>query len=273
MPTLFKRIKLNVKRLMFALRLNWVIDLAKYMPVLISKLILRKGLKKKIGDIGKIYVSFNLRQESLPTQIESDWWARLINEIRPQDTIADVGAYIGIFTVLLAKKTGPNGKVLAFEPNPKSLALLKENVRINGVSQQVEYYNFAIGKGPGQLLLVNEAATSHIVSSDKESNCFSVKSSSLDALIGDRKIDLIKIDVEGYENNVIYGARDLLRKKDAPRFIWIECHPYLKEAGFNSTEIKAQLEDAGYAIEVPALPPDKELDGLDHHWVMFASRL
>jgi len=96
----------------------------------------------------------------------------------------------------------------------------------------------------------------------------------LDEILQDRKIDIIKIDVEGYEAKVLYGAKDLLRrKKDYPRFILIECHPYRwKELGVNSKNIMTLLQDAGYAIEMPELEKNKELDNLEHHWVIFASK-
>jgi FkbM family methyltransferase len=49
-----------------------------------------------------------------------------MQEVREGDTIVDVSAYIGVLTIAMAKKIGNTGKVIAFEPNPQSLALLKK---------------------------------------------------------------------------------------------------------------------------------------------------
>jgi len=272
---IFKKIRTGIKHLIVLLKLSRFLDLVETVLILILKLVFRKGIKRKIGDIGKLYVCHDCRNSDMPATWEIDWWKKLTQEIRPGDTIVDVGAYIGIVTIILARKTGITGKVLAFEPHPKNAALFKKNIKLNGVSGQVEFFDIAIGRDSKPLLLVDKGSISHIISSAAPgcTDCLTVKSSSLDEILQNRKIDIVKIDVEGYEANVLYGARNLLRKKEScPRFIWIECHPHLwKELGVNSRDIIVPLEDAGYTIEMPKIEEDKELDNLSYHWVIFAS--
>lgn len=273
---IFKKIKAGIKHLFVFLKLSWLWNLLKPAQILILKLVFRKGIKRNIGGIEKIYVCHDCWDSAMPATWEVNWWKKLTQEIRPGDTIVDVGAYIGIFTIILARKTGVTGKVLAFEPHPKSAALFKKNIELNGVSRQVEFFDIAIGQDSKPLLLVDKDSISRIISTAATSctDCLSVKSSSLDEILQNRKIDIIKIDVEGYEANVLYGARNLLSKKEGhPRFIFIECHPYLwKELGASSKDIVAPLQDAGYTIEMPELKKNKELDNLKHHWVIFASK-
>ncbi|MEM6996443.1 MAG: FkbM family methyltransferase, partial [Myxococcota bacterium] len=58
----------------------------------------------------------------------------LLERLEPGDTFVDVGANLGYYTVLAAKKVGPSGRVFAFEPDPESFALLKRNVDRNGLT-------------------------------------------------------------------------------------------------------------------------------------------
>jgi FkbM family methyltransferase len=271
-----KKIKAGIKRFFILLKLGWVWNLLKAAQIQIAKLVFRKGIRRKIGDIDRIYLCHDCRDAALPAAWEIDWWKKLTQEIHPGDTIVDVGAYIGVLTVVLARKAGITGRVLAFEPHPKTAALFKQNLKLNGVSGQVEFFDLAIGQDSRSLLLADKGSISRIIPTTAagSSDCLNVKSGSLDGILGNRKIDIIKIDVEGYEANVLYGAANLLRRKEgSPRFILIECHPHLwKESGVSSKDMVVFLQDAGYAIEMPGLKAGEELDKLDHHWVIFAAK-
>jgi len=272
----FKKIKSGIKSLFSLLRLGWAWNLLRPAQIRFSKIVFRKGLKRKIGDIDRIYLCHDCWDAGMPASWEIDWWKKLTQQIRPGDTIVDVGAYVGIFTIILAKKTGVTGRVLAFEPNPNSADLFKKNIKLNGVSGQVEFFNLAAGRDSQPLLLADKDSISRIIpaAAMRSGDCLSVKSISLDEMFANRKIDLIKIDVEGYEADVLYGAGRLLKKtQGSPRFILIECHPPLwKELGVGGKEIADFLQDCGYAIEMPRLPEGQDLDSLKHHWVIFAAK-
>jgi len=244
---------------------------------LILKLVFRKGLIRNIPGVGEVYICPECRKSgAVPLSFEAKWWERLVQEIRPGDIIVDVGAYVGVLTVIAAKKAGQKGRVLAFEPNPESAALFKKNIQLNGITGQVEFFNLAIGEKNEPLILADQGSKSQIVPS-ASSGCaklFKVHSRSLDEALLDRKNDILKIDTEGCEESVIRGAKNLLRRRDGyPRFIYIECHP-LKwdEFGVKSKDIIAILEGAGYAVEIPETPKHVGLDSLRGAWVLFAAR-
>ena len=65
--------------------------------------------------------------------------------LRPGDAVIDVGANIGVYTLLAASVVGDQGKVVAFEPGRQSFARLQENVQLNGL-HQVETRRAAVGK-------------------------------------------------------------------------------------------------------------------------------
>lgn len=273
---IFKEIKSRSKRVFLLLKLGWLWGLLRPTQLKISKLIFRKGIKKSFGDIDRIYLCYDCWDADMPAAWEINWWRRLTQEIRPQDTIVDVGAYIGILTIIMARKAGRSGKVVAFEPNPKSLKLFKKNIKLNEVAEQVEFFDLAVGQDSRELALVGQGSITRVIpaATPGGGSYLSVKSAALDEILGNRKIDLMKIDVEGYEASVLYGAKNLLSKKEtSPRFMLIECHPHFwKELGVSSKDISAFLEEAGYLIEMPNLQGNQELDSLKHHWVIFAAK-
>jgi FkbM family methyltransferase len=90
---------------------------------------------------------------------ETEW---LENLVRPGDTVFDIGAHIGFYTLLLARLVGPAGKVLAFEPDPANFALLQQNVVLNRYAN-VALYNLALSSqaGSAALFLSGDNAGEH----------------------------------------------------------------------------------------------------------------
>lgn len=135
--------------------------------------------------------------------------------IGPGDVVVDVGANIGYFTVLMGKLVGPTGCVFAVEPDDRNFELLSENVARNGLVVNTVLKRAAAGETAGILRLFKSRVnfgdhrvwTSRARSSgERERESSSVDVISLDSLIGpDRRINFIKIDVQGYEPAVIAG--------------------------------------------------------------------
>jgi FkbM family methyltransferase len=132
---------------------------------------------------------------------------------RSDAVLVDAGANIGLSTLAFAQ-IAPRGHVLAFEPSPHNFALLAANVETNGL-KNVDLVQVALSDREGVLRLVEDAefmAGSRIESttSDGQSNdCIEVRSTTLDIELSRRnlrRLDLLKIDVEGHEHQVIDGA-------------------------------------------------------------------
>jgi FkbM family methyltransferase len=120
--------------------------------------------------------------------------------ISPGDVIIDIGAYVGDHTIYYSKKVGSRGKVLAFEPNPEAFECLKHNMK---AYENTECYNLAIGEKVGKIAIDNSCVNkgmAHI----KEGNDIDVIT--LD-LVSVSKLNLIKIDCEGFEIEVLKGAK------------------------------------------------------------------
>ena len=138
----------------------------------------------------------------------------------------DVGANIGYTTSVLATRVGSNGEVWSFEPHPRLFKELEDNVA-NWASRNeirnVRVFDLAVSdrKGPGRLIeppgFASNQGTATLAQSSlvPEPACetgYGVNTTTLDAIIQDRRVGVLKIDVEGRELEVLKGARLLLKQ-------------------------------------------------------------
>jgi FkbM family methyltransferase len=171
--------------------------------------------------------------------------------------IIDVGANWGYFTLMAAQLTGRTGRVVAVEPDPRMFALLQRNLSLNGLSQ-VEAVACAAGADRERRWLHGYAdgaenrGVSRIrdsASADAGGTTFAVSTAPLDRLLDERNIgvvDLVKIDVEGFEADVLGGMTDGLARQRYRRIV-IELHPVLlAERGTTAEACAARLLAAGY---------------------------
>jgi len=136
--------------------------------------------------------------------------------LRPGMGVLDIGANIGWFTMLAAALVGPTGFVLAVEPNTRNIKLLEASRRINDFGQVVVAQS-AAGREIGLLVLhtSHSNGTTSSLPQDMAAllNAETVLSLPLDALLSDeRRIDLIKTDVEGAEYNALLGCRKTIAR-------------------------------------------------------------
>ena len=133
------------------------------------------------------------------------------NNVEKDTIFIDVGAFIGFYSILAGKM---GGIVYSFEPDPRSYTLLELNLLLADLNERVYAYNNAVGntKGYVNLKLASTFAESSIteyLNKRKVVNVIKVPITTIDDFILDqsiRKVDIIKIDVEGYGAKVINGA-------------------------------------------------------------------
>ena len=151
--------------------------------------------------------------------------------VRPGMIFMDVGAYVGFYTLLVARLVGPGGRVYAFEPNPEAFRVLQRNVEENGYQDRVRAMPKAVSNSVKRVKLyvpdekVGEAsfyADERINAKDIE-----VKTIVLDEFLAGEccpKVHLVKIDVEGAEVEVLEGMRETIRRSPNMKLI-IEFNP------------------------------------------------
>lgn len=140
----------------------------------------------------------------------------LISLVREGMVVADIGANLGYFSLLLADLVGSGGQVHAFEPNPHMTGLLQRSLSVNGFSQRVQIHQLALGaESEGEVALIvppGDPKNAHIVpiGDGLPENAVPVPLARLDGRPDWSAIELIKVDVEGAEQLVWAGARGLL---------------------------------------------------------------
>lgn len=140
--------------------------------------------------------------------------------------VVDVGAFIGTHTVFFGLFLDPE-RVFSFEPNPVSFELLQSNIQQNGLEGRVTLRNKAIGKDRSQLSFIPDTTgnlgQSHL-SRIANTKAITVDVAALDEELKDvqQPIRLMKIDVEGFESEVLDGAMGRIRK-DRPAIL-VEAH-------------------------------------------------
>jgi FkbM family methyltransferase len=183
--------------------------------------------------------------------------AQLQAHVRPGMTMLDVGANIGLFTMLGASLVGPAGFVLAVEPNPENVRLIEASRRANGFAQ-VSIAACAVGRSVGVLEL--ESTYSNGMTSEPGESLQAlfaarlVPSVPLARLLPERRIDFIKIDCEGAEYTALSSIQAVLRR-DRPVIV-SEFNPRLLEpnSGVSGAAYLALLAGLGYRMGV--IKPD-----------------
>jgi FkbM family methyltransferase len=162
-----------------------------------------------------------------------------LRQLRRGMKVADVGANIGHYTLAAAKAVGKKGWVRAFEPEETNFEILTKNIKEKQL-KNAEAVKAAVGSKNGTIKLKKSSENfgDHRVGGKTGQV---VKMVSLDKYLGDEKVDLIKIDVQGWEPEVIEGARAIISKWK-PVVIMEFCPSLMKEAGTDSKIMWDYLE-------------------------------
>lgn len=178
---------------------------------------------------------------------ERDTQDALRRLIRPGMTVLDAGANVGFFTLLAARLVGPSGHVDAFEPYPPNTALLQKHVQLNKL-RNVRIESVALSDRADVLpLYVGDSTSGSLFPLDSGLTPHMVPVVSLDEWrakgLLPRRLDVVKMDIEGAEGAAILGMLNVLRT-DRPA-LHISLH-----GGPRQAEMIGALEGIGYKTEV-----------------------
>ncbi len=179
------------------LRLAWWVVLSRLMSELNlpwverQRLIVRRGMT---GATGNVYLGLHEFMSMMLT----------VHFLREGDLFLDVGANVGTYTVLASGVS--RATTWAFEPDPSAVHDLSRNVEINKLGGRVEIHAVALGPSDGEVSFTHgEGALNRVASAD-DREVHMVPQRTLDSMMVGRVPIKIKLDVEGYEEQVLQGA-------------------------------------------------------------------
>jgi len=169
----------------------------------------------------------------------------------PGDVVLDVGSNIGEILLNFARIAGPRGRAIGFEANPETCQRCQSNIALNRFDN-VAVNAIGVGSEEGELYFghrsdSNSGADSIMAAGD---GTIKVPVTTIDRFAEAHslpRVDLIKIDVEGYEMHVLRGADATLREHRPKLFIEL-CDNNLREQGSSAAELVGLLEQRDYSV-------------------------
>jgi FkbM family methyltransferase len=174
--------------------------------------------------------------------------------LKPGGTFADVGANEGFFSLLASRIVGPAGRVLAVEPQQRLQEVLRRNFALNGAGNvTVTASAVSDAEGVAELNLapsMNTGASSFTARTRYRLKRQSVPTETLAEIVrkwGVERVDLVKMDIEGWEYEAILGSRALFSERRVGAIV-LELHDdHLRRRGLEAGRITGFLTECGYA--------------------------
>ena len=219
---------------------------------MLSTVARNRGLERVINGTDRFRLSAQSRW-FIAEKYEPAVWGRVMREVSAGDHVAEVGASIGLYALAFAGRVGAAGHVTAFEPDPDSISALEANIAVNGWQDRVTVIRAAVGQCSGQVRFASARGQESRIEIRPEvcDGVIAVPMVTLDDALAGQRIDVIKIDVEGFEQQVLEGARKILtEERQRPRAILVEVHPFAwADADTSSASFLSLLDEMGFRVE------------------------
>jgi len=224
--------------IMLTLGLNFIF-IIKYLNLkpILSKILNFLKTRITVENIQYRIIDIN----SVQSIIDEPWMSVYFTP-RKGDIVLDVGAYIGKYTLKAARAVGEEGLVITIEPDPDNYRILLENIKANfRKAKNIIALNIAAWKEDGEIELYRKASSIGTTTKRKGHKIGKVHSRKLDGILKElhlKKIDYLKIDVEGSELEVIEGARETLEQNSVKIVVEVDKK--------NEGDIKNLLKEVEY---------------------------
>jgi FkbM family methyltransferase len=177
-----------------------------------------------------------------------DYWEMsfIRDYLRNGDYFADVGANVGLYTILGAALVGPSGHVDAFEPVHGAADRLQQSADLNGLTN-VTVHRVAASDQNGTLdfAVTDESCCAHVADGVEGGRVNRVPSVRLDSVLRRRRYAMAKFDLEGYEPVAVRGAGKLMDEGGLPVLL-LEMNGLSNRYGVGTSDFMAELERHGY---------------------------
>ncbi len=197
-----------------------------------ARLVISRGMSAATGNI---YVGLMSFEEQ----------AFLLHYLRSEDVFFDIGANVGTFTVLASQVIG--AKSVAVEPDVESYTALMDNIFINRIQDRVKALNVAVGRSAGTVKFrVGLGSISHVLRDvETDDNYGVIPMLPLDEIAGSICPEVLKVDTEGYEQEVLAGAHTVL-SNSALNVLMIELRGHGTRYGADEQAIDKGLRSLGF---------------------------
>jgi FkbM family methyltransferase len=164
----------------------------------------------------------------------------------PAGTILDLGAHFGTFTLAAAAS---GRRVIAVEASPRNAELLCESAHASGLADSITVVPLAVGNITGTVRFLEEGAWGQVVDSGPAADVVTVPARTVTEILaglGLSRVDLVKVDIEGFEIAAIEGMAPLLAMPDAPAVVY-ECNAHtLRMFDATPEQLVGALTELGY---------------------------
>jgi FkbM family methyltransferase len=172
--------------------------------------------------------------------------------LKPGGVFLDIGANIGYYTLLAAARVGSGGKVIAFEPNPRNCELLGKSVELNRFAN-VTLHSYAVSDQAGSFGFSADDSNGRLTAGEQEIAQFQVETVVLDQFLAqEKRIDVIKMDIEGFEGKALQGMKQLIRRHTPVIISEFNAGSMERLSGIKPAEYLDQLRDLDYTIAIIA---------------------
>ena len=191
----------------------------------------------------------------------------LDNELLTGNIVLDLGANIGYYAIMEAKKVGSFGKIYGIEPDPRNIEFLKKNINLNKIDNIFEFEQGAISNknGKSEFILSSKTNLSALSNGENQNNFDSVNVQKYDFgeyLKNKKRIDLVRMDIEGHEIEVFDSLINFYKEfqNKLPRKIIFETHfNVYKKKKERVIEVLNKIFDIGYNIKYLSSPDEPRI--------------
>ena len=204
---------------------------------------------------------------------ESDYTSLMMKVIQPGDTVIDIGANIGYFSLLASSLVTKSGMVISLEPESSNFSYLLRNIKLNNLTN-ITAYNIAAGETQKEVTLyidpLNDGGHSLNGISPESIDLIGtgtfatsrVQMNTLDSLLASEKITAIKIikmDTEGWEFNAIQGATSVIKRFSPPIILAEVNRSGLRRAGASEKYLRQIMAELGYSTYIATCLKNRKL--------------
>jgi FkbM family methyltransferase len=198
----------------------------------------------------------------------------LRTRVRPGSVCFDVGANVGVYVLQFAYWSRPEGRVVAFEPNPAARAVLKKHIVLNKLDDRVEVIDFAVGASEGESSLftagtdgMSRLGEPNELIADRTIE-ITVKVTTIDEYTARTGIepDWLLFDIEGFEIQALLGARNLIKRRWGKIGIVVEMHPGVWTSAQTTKEL---ADDVLKDLRLRPIPLTGQREPLEEHGLVY----